>query len=214
MTGRIPPLEEGWYLMSTGDLERELRRWREPDAAVPPSNARRLERAEALAYRDAGNLPDELGRTLRLVLVADDARDVAALDDKRRRYEPDYHRPPTWRRAGSAPVNVVPLRAPGVGGPAAGPWWEQADVAELESEWRRTGAVAGVAVPREYRSFVLKTVAALRAAGEPVTPDSIADSIARWLAPDDAARIRAALRAADPARTRAGWRGRRRAPDG
>ena len=197
MTARTPPLEEGWYLMSTADLERELRRRREPDADVPRSNARRLGRDEALAYRDAGNLPDELGRTLRLVLVVDDERDLASLDAKRRRYEPDYHRPPAWRRAGSVPVNVVPLRASGVRGPAAGPWWEQRDVAELEAEWRRTGAVGGLAIPAEYRSFVLKTIVSLRAAGEPVTPDTVADSIARWLDAREAARIRAALHAAN-----------------
>lgn len=184
--------------MSTADLERELRRWRDPTAAVPPSNARRLRRDEALAYRDAGNVPDDLGRTLRLVLVVEDAADLASLDAKRRTHEPDYHRPPKWRRAGSAPVNVVPLRAPGVPGPAARPWWEQPGAAELDDEWRRTGAMAGLAVPADYRAFVLKTVAALRAAGEPVTPDTVADSIARWLAPDDAERIRAALRAANP----------------
>ena len=184
--------------MSTADLERELARWRDPAADVPPSNARPLSVEEALAYRDAGNLPDEHGRTLRLVLVAQTADEVRTLGKKRARFEPDYHAAPAWRREGSAPVNVVPLRASGVVGDPS-PWWESPDVADLEAEWRATGRIAGLKVPAEYRGFVLKTIVSLREAGLPVTEDSVADSIARWLSREQAAEIRAALRAAaDP----------------
>lgn len=179
--------------MSTADLERELARWRDPEAGVPPSNAVALTIAEALAYRDAGNLPDEHGRTLRLVLIARTLDEVKALGRKRALFEPDYHEAPEWRGEGSAPVNVVPLRAPGVSGDPS-PWWEDAHVGALEREWRATGRVAGLAVPAEYRGFVFKTVVSLREAGLPVTEDSVAGSIARWLPPEQAEEIRAALR--------------------
>jgi hypothetical protein len=181
--------------MSTADLEKELARRRDPGAPVPPSNARPLSIDEALAYRNAGNVPDELGRTLRLVLQARDIDEVRALGKKRAQFEPDYHSAPTWRRAGSAPVNVVPLRSPGVAGDSS-PWWETSDVADLEAEWRATGRVAGMAVPAEYRAFVFKTVASLRDAGLPVNEDSVADSISRWLSPEQAGEVRAALRRA------------------
>jgi hypothetical protein len=105
-----PPLEEGWYLMSVSELEQELARWREPGTEHGPSAARRLSPAEAMARRDAGNLPDEQGRRLRLVLHVEGGADSAALDARRRHFEPDYHDPPTWRGHDSAPVNVVPLR--------------------------------------------------------------------------------------------------------
>ena len=179
--------------MSTADLEKELARWRHPDAGVPASNALELTIPEALAYREAGNLPDEHGRTLRLVLVARTLDEVKALGRKRAAFEPDYHTAPAWRREGSAPVNVVPLRSPGVEADASA-WWEDRDVAELEGEWRDTGRVAGLAVPAEYRGFVFKTVLGLREAGLAVTADSVADSIARWLPPEQADEIRAALR--------------------
>ena len=192
-----PTLAEGWYLMSPEDLERELRRMRAPKNAIEPSDARLLSIDEALAYRDAGNLPDERGRTLRLVLRVDSLEDLEALDRKRLAYEPDFHDPPEWRIAGSRPVNVVPLRAEGVVVPEAGPWWEDEGVADLETEWRAHGTVAGIQVPGDYRGFVFKTVLSLRAAGRDVTPDSIADSIARWLSPEDAARIAGALRRAN-----------------
>ena len=182
--------------MSTADLEKELARRRDPTAEVPPSNALPLSVERALAYRDAGNLPDEHGRTLRLVLFARDLGEVRALGRKRAEFEPDYHSAPEWRREGSAPVNVIPLRAPGVPGDPS-PWWQSSDVAELEAEWRATGRVAGLAVPAEYRGFVLKTVAALSDAGLPVDADSIEASLRRWLAPEQASEIADALRAAD-----------------
>ena len=181
--------------MSTGDLERELARWRDPATGVSPSNAVALSVEEALAYRDAGNLPDELGRTLRLVLVARTLDEVRALGSKRQLYEPDYHSAPAWRREGSAPVNVVPLRSPGVEGDPS-PWWESSDVAELEAEWEETGRLGDLAVPAAYRGFVFKTVLSLREAGLPVDADTVADSISRWLPAHQAQEVRAALRAA------------------
>lgn len=190
-------LREGWYLMSTADLERELARHRSPGDDLPPSNARPLGIEEALAYRNAGNLPDELDRTLRLVLVIGDASELERLDEKRRRYEPDYLDRPLWRRAGSKPVNVVPLRAQAVVAVEAGPWWEDERMADLEAEWSRAGTAGGVRVPGEFRGFVFKTVAALSAAGRPVTVESIAGAISRWVPKEDADTIAAALRAAN-----------------
>ncbi|MDQ3915035.1 MAG: hypothetical protein M3323_06835 [Actinomycetota bacterium] len=179
--------------MSTADLERELDRWRGRD--VPPSNALPLTVEDALAYRNAGNLPDGLGRTLRLVLVARTPEEVQSLGVRRALYELDYHSAPAWRREGSAPVNVVPLRSPGVAGDPS-PWWESTDVAELEAEWAATGRVGDLVVPAEYRGFVFKTVLSLREAGLPVDADTVADSISRWLPPGEAEEVRAALRRA------------------
>lgn len=181
--------------MSTADLEKELARRRDPAAAVPPSNAAPLTIEQALAYRNAGNLPDEHGRTLRLVLVARTLEEVRGLGRKRAEYEPDYLSAPAWRREGSVPVNVVPLRAADVEGDPS-PWWESADVAGLEAEWRDTGRIAGIRVPAEYRGFVLKTVSSLREAGLPVNADSIAASLERWLKPEQAREITDAIRAA------------------
>lgn len=179
--------------MSTADLERELARRRDPATPRPPSNAVPLTVEQALAYRDAGNLPDEHGRTLRLVLFARDLDEVRALGRKRLEFEPDYHAAPAWRRQGSAPVNVVPLRGPVAGGDGA-PWWESDDVAGLEAEWRETGRIAGLAVPAEYRGFVLKTVVSLRDAGIPVDAESVAASLSRWLAPEQVDEITNAIR--------------------
>ncbi len=190
-------LREGWYLMSTSDLERELARWRDPSADRGPSNALRLSVEEALAYRNAGNLPDDDGRSLRLVLYVDGPEDLSALQRKRVLYEPDFHDAPRWRREGSKPVNVVPLRKPGVAPSPPEAWWEERDLAALEEEWRTSGRVGGLVVPAEYRGFVYKTVLALKAVGREVTADSVADSIARWLPPFEADRIRAALRTAN-----------------
>jgi hypothetical protein len=187
-------LDEGWYLMSTGDLERELARLRDPDADRSPSNALRLTIEQALAYRDAGNVPDADGRTLRLVLRVEDAGELGSLDAKRMLYEPDFHDRPEWRRPDSKPVNVVPLRAPGVAGEPTGPWWERPELRALEEEWRGTGTVAGMQVPGAYRGFVYKTVLSLRAADKEVTPDAVADSIARWLSSEEAEQVRAALK--------------------
>lgn len=180
--------------MSPADLERELKRWRSPDVQVEPSAAQHLSVEEALAYRDAGNLPDELGRTLRLVLHVKDATELSYLQQKRLAFEPDFHAAPAWRREGSKPVNVVPLRAADVTGSARVAWWDDPDVAELERTWSATGMVDGMPVPAAYRSFVYKTVLSLRAARREVTADSVADSIARWLSPKETEQIRAALK--------------------
>ena len=180
--------------MSPQDLERELKRWRSPGEDVPPSAAQPLSIDDALAYRNGGNLPDELGRSLRLVLHVKDATELSYLQEKRLRYEPDFHAAPDWRVEGSKPVNVVPLRDADVTGATRHAWWEDPEVAELERQWSATGTVGGLAVPAEYRSFVYKTVLALRAAGHPITADSVADSIARWLSPKETEHIRAALK--------------------
>ena len=185
-------MEEGWYLMSTTDLEIELARWR-GDSGRPPSNASPLTIEEALEFRNEGNLPDALGRTLRLVLRIDNDEDLSLLDSKRLAYEPDFLGAPGWRRSGSKPVNVVPLRRSGVDAPTPRPWWEDPAMAEMEAEWTATGAVAGVRLPAQFRSFVYKTIVLLRAANAEITATSISDSIARWLGPEEAARIRAIL---------------------
>lgn len=191
--GRPVPLEEGWYLMSETDLERELIRRRSPDGQVPSSNALRLATEEALEYRNAGNLPDENERSLRLVLHMRDASELRSLERKRLLYEPDFHQAPEWRVAGSRAVTVVPLRVSDIGAAPAEGWWEQPEVAVLEDEWAQRGTIGGVRVPPDYRGFVFKTVLSLRAAGKDVTASSIADSVQRWLPPDDASRIRSAL---------------------
>lgn len=186
-------LAEGWYLMNTSELERELARFREPESGHSASGAIPLTVEEALAIKRSGNIPDTQGRWLRLVLHV---ADVAALDDLNERrlvFEPDAHDAPDWRRSGSKPVNVVPLRTPDVKAAAPRPWWDDPEIEKLEDEWREGGTVGGIRVPGEYRSFVFKTVLALQAAGEQVTAERIADSIQRWLPADDAARIRAAL---------------------
>ena len=191
------PLSEGWYLMSTGDLERELKRVRDQAGDVEPSSALKVSVEEALEYRNAGNVPDEKGRTLRLVLHVDSPEDLNFLQQKRLIFEPDFHEPPKWRREGSKPVNVIPLRRPGVAPGTSQAWWEERDLGALEREWSATGRIAGLAVPAAYRGFVYKTVLALRAAGRDVTADSVADSIARWLPREEAEQLRAALRAAN-----------------
>jgi hypothetical protein len=178
--------------MSTADLERELARWRDPGGDAPPSGAARLSVPEALGYRNAGNLPDSHGRTLRLVLYVEGPRELASLSRKRLLYEPDYHEAPNWRRPGSAHVNIVPLRSPGVAGDPK-PWWEDPLLGALEEEWRAGGTVAGIRVPGPYRSFVYKTVISLRATGKEITPEAVADSIARWVPPEEASRLRTAL---------------------
>jgi hypothetical protein len=184
--------------MSDADLERELSRWRSPGRGLEPSDALLLDIPGALAYRNAGNLPDARGRTLRLVLRVRDTSELAALESKRLVYEPDFHEEPQWRTTGSRPVNVVPLRDEEGPASEAGPWWEQPELAALETEWQQHGTVGGVRVPSDYRGFGFKTVVSLRTAGKDVTATSIADSVARWVSPDDALRIRAALATANP----------------
>jgi hypothetical protein len=185
-------LEEGGYLMSTEELERALQAWRAGDAPLA-AEGRPLSIEEALDIRNAGNVPDEQGRSLRLVLRVEDGADLKRLSSKRLTFEPDFHSAPSWRRPGSRPVNVVPLRRPQVSPETAKPWWQDPEMKDLEEEWQRTGAVSGVRVPASYRGFVYKTVVALRNAGAEITADSIADSIARWVPIAEAERIRAAL---------------------
>ena len=117
MTGP-PPLREGWYLMSTSELERALAAWRAGtrDAEFGVS----LSIDAAIARRDEGNVPDHEDRSLRLVLFVDDE----PLERKRLRWEPDYHEAPDWRREGSRPVNVVPLRSADSPQGDGRPWWE------------------------------------------------------------------------------------------
>lgn len=178
--------------MNTREVEQLVAAWRssgaQADLGVP------LSIEEALTVRNGGNLPDDNERSLRLILFVDDE----PIEQKRLRFEPDFHRAPEWRREGSRPVNVVPLRAGAGRAGGDSPWWELPRVKELEAEWRTTGTVAGIEVPADYRSFVFKTVIALQDAREPVTPDTIGDSIARWLSPEDARRIRESLKTKGP----------------
>ena len=185
-------MREGWYLMSTSELEEALSAWRSSDREHEAGI--RLSIEEALALKQQGNVPDAEGRTLRLVLYVDGE----PLERKRLRFEPDLHEEPTWRTSESRPINVVPLRTGAVEAAGETPWWELPRVRELEAEWRETGGVAGVEVPAAYRSFVFKTVIALQDAGVTVTADSIGASIARWLSPEDAARVRSALKSREP----------------
>jgi hypothetical protein len=202
-TGPTKQLADGWYLMSTAELERELARHRGED--LSPTIAPRLSTADALARRDAGNLPDAQGRTLRLILHVADDQELKDLSRRRLEFEPDFHDAPRWRGEGSVPVNVVPLRSTPlrdteIHAVSGTPWWEEPDIAALEEEWSEHGTVGGVAVPGDYRSFVFKTVLSLRAAGKEITVDALAGSIARWVPPQEADRIRQALEAANPER--------------
>jgi hypothetical protein len=185
-------MDEGWYLMSARDLEIELKRWREPALDAPESRAERLSTTAALAYREKGNLPDDLGRSLRLVIHIPPEGGPGYVEKQRVRFEPDFHEAPAWKREGSKPINVVPLRA-GRARPSGDAWWDDPDIAELEREWLERGTVAGMPVPGAYRSFVYKTVIALRAAGKEITPATVSDSVSRWLSPSDAQALRAAL---------------------
>ena len=178
--------------MSTEELERALQAWRSGDTALVTEGVP-LSIEEALDIRNAGNVPDEKGRSLRLVLRVEDGSDLKRLSSKRLTFEPDFHSAPSWRRSGSRPVNVVPLRRPQESPQTAKPWWQDSDMEDLEEEWQRTGAVSGVRVAASYRGFVYKTVVALRNAGAEITADSIADSISRWVPIAEAERIRAAM---------------------
>ena len=173
--------------MSVRDLEIELGRLRDPGRRSEGSNALRIETGEALAFRESGNLPDDLDRTLRLVLAVGDE----PLEVRRLRYEPDFHAAPSWKREGSRTVNVVPLLqgSPTTDGPGL-PWWEQPDMAPLEAEWQRTGIVGSLPVPAAYRGFVFKTIVALRSAGIEVTQASVIDSVSRWLSESQVEELR------------------------
>ena len=181
--------------MSVRDLEIELA-LRRGEARAERSTAERLSIGEALAYRNAGNVPDDLGRSLRLVLTIT-GESAAALHEKRLQWEPDFHDAPDWRGPGSMPVNVVPLRDGSVRASPRDAWWDDPDLARLETELEATGAVGGIKVPAEYRGFVFKTVLSLQSAGRPVTVDSVVDSVARWLEPAQVSELRAALEAAN-----------------
>jgi hypothetical protein len=192
----VSGLDEGWYLMSVRDVEIELARAR--GDTTTNSKTKGLTTVEALAYRDAGNLPDEFGRSLRLVLRVDGAiHGASELDVRRAIYEPDFHDAPSWRRPGSVPVTIVPLGAASESPRESTAWWEDPDLASLEEEWTATGRVDDIVVPAAYRGFVYKTVLALRRAGRPVTIDTIVGSVARWTRPAAAEEIRSALQQAN-----------------
>jgi hypothetical protein len=185
---------DGWYLMTSEEVVREVKRWKaEPGSAFKDFD--RLSVSDALSHRNAGNFPDDEGRSLRLVIEVDPDAGVDTVSEKRLQFEPDFHNAPNWRKPASRPVNVVPLR-PRTSSTSAEKeeaWWEDEKVAPLEAEWKESGTVAGLPVPGEFRSFVFKTVISLRASGHDVTADSVADSVARWLDPVDAERLRKAL---------------------
>ena len=189
-------LSDGWYLMSTETLMRELARFRSGDEMDVAPDVQPLTIDEALAYRNAGNLPDSTGRTLRLVLGVGSEDELHSLEQRRRVFEPDFLDPPSWRREGSKPVNVVPLRRAEVRG-VDRPWWEDPEVGELEAEWQRQGTAAGLRVPGEFRSFVYKTVLALRAAGRKISTETVLDGVARWLSPQQVEELRAAFALSD-----------------
>ena len=183
---------EGWYLLSDLEVEQVLLAIKAGDE--PDIESQGLDQDAALAFRDRGNVPDEADRVLRLFLRFEGESDHS-VERKRIRFEPDFHSAPNWRRPGSRPVNVIPL---GLSQPSdAKPWWEDAAMAELEEEWSRSGTVSGVTVPAEYRSFVYKTVVALRASNHVVSASSIADSAARWLPAEQAEALRRALEGDD-----------------
>ena len=183
--------------MTTAELEAELAAMDDPSIEGPVTDAVPLEQEMALAIKQQGNRPDAEGRTLRLVLRAE-GPDPESIARRRILFEPDYHDAPTWRGPGSKPINVIPLRSPDRSRlPRA--WWEDPVMGELEAEWQDRGTAAGVKVPGDYRSFVFKTIAALRASGRDVSAVAIADSIARWVSEEDAAVIKAALLEANEA---------------
>ena len=182
--------------MNLEELEQELRRAR--GGSAPPSGAPRLSTEQALEFRNSGNLPDASGRSLRLVLHVSEPPQPGALEKRRLEFEPDYHEDPVWRTEASRPVHIVPLRATRRRSSESPAWYEEPHVAELEAEWQRTGAISGVNIPGDLRGFLYKTILALRSAGKAVSVQTLSASVARWLQPDDAARISDALRRANP----------------
>lgn len=178
--------------MSTEVLMRELARFRCGEEMDIAPEVKPLSIDQALAFRNAGNLPDDLGRTLRLVLNVATEAELHSLEERRLLFEPDYLEEPVWRGEGSKPVNVVPLRRADVRGTEQ-PWWDDAEVGELEREWQTSGTAAGMRVPGDFRSFVFKTVIALRSAGREVSPQNVLDGVARWLTAEQVEELRAAF---------------------
>ncbi len=173
--------------MSDRDVEIEVARLRgEPRDA---SGALALSVDEALAYRSRGNIPDELGRSLRLVLS--DA--TTTFEQRRLDFEPDLHAAPTWRRQGSRTVTLIPLPRDKASKPDDWEWRDDPAMLGSEEEWSRTGRVGDLAIPADIRGFLFKTIVALRSADQEITIDSVCSSIARWLQPSDVERIRNAL---------------------
>jgi hypothetical protein len=177
--------------MSDREVEHLLSRARAGETYPVPEGIH-LTRDEGLARRDAGNLPDDQGRALRLVLHLERRTDPQTVHQKRLLFEPDFHSAPTWRREGSRPVNVIPL--------GLGPtevkheaWWDDEEMAGLEAQWSSSGIVEGIKVPASYRSFVYKTIVTLRRDGHEVSALSVADSIARWLPEREAEALRESL---------------------
>ncbi|HVF52169.1 MAG TPA: hypothetical protein VNC78_01030 [Actinomycetota bacterium] len=192
MTLHLPV--EGWYLLTDAEVEQLLISLRAGESS--PVQLQPLESAAALAFRNRGNVPDEHGRCLRLVLHVEGVEGLKQLDARRAGFEPDFRDAPTWRRPGSRAVNIVPLRLDARsegGGREVQSWLDDPDVAALEEEWRVTGRIAGLIVPAEYRSFVYKTVLSLRASRHPVTVESVLASVARWLDPDGVATLRSVI---------------------
>jgi hypothetical protein len=185
---------DGWYLMSLTQLEAYLGAWRAGDPSLIPEDVEKLSVGDAIAFRNRGNAPDDLDRSLRLVLRIDNEEDLRSLDLRRIGFEPDAHDAPAWRREGSRPINVVPLRRADLTGTTSHPWWEDPEMAAMEREWQESGTVDGLKIPGDLRGFVYKTIAALRKTETEVTPDAIADSVARWLEAEDVDELRAALK--------------------
>jgi hypothetical protein len=184
-------LAEGWYLMNISEVETELSRHQEKSddaSGVVP-----LTIEEAISYRNQGNLPDQHGRTLRLVLHINDRADLQQLDAKRLLFEPDHHELPKWRRPGSVPINVIPLHTRPLEPAEDRPWWRDPELGALEDEWKQKGTVSGLRIPEIYRGFIYKTIVNLRAANIRITPESVANSIARWLPERDAQTIKSSL---------------------
>ena len=65
------------------------------------SNTRRVTIEGALEFRNAGNLPDEVDRTLGWCFVSRTHRISNGSHERRLEFGPDYQDAPTWRREGS-----------------------------------------------------------------------------------------------------------------
>ncbi|MEA2498231.1 MAG: hypothetical protein QOH26_636 [Actinomycetota bacterium] len=182
--------------MTDSEVEQVLLGIKRGEDPRPPTSA--LTSDEAIAYRNAGNVPDEHGRVLRLFLQLG-GETPGGVDERRFLFEADFHEAPLWRREGSRPVNVIPLGLRPATSDQA--WWEEPLVAELEAGWTSSGEIEGVQVPAAYRGFVYKTVIALRRAGIKVGVDTISNSAARWLPAAQAEELRSALASANAIHT-------------